>query len=104
MTEQAWTICCFWVSVVEEASMPWVTYSGHPDEQQAREAAHRVFEAYRDLGPVTVEAVEIRGPRGDWQPLLSAASDLPELGRTRNVGPAQRRSPMPVDHVGAPTG
>lgn len=76
MAEETWTICCFWKSVAHDAPVPWVTYSSHPDEQQARAAAYRVLEAYWDLGPVTVDSVEIRGPRGDWQPLLPGTTPL----------------------------
>jgi hypothetical protein len=85
MTEQTWTICCFWKSVADDAPVPWVTYSCHPDEQQARAAAHRVQSAYQGLGPVTVEAVEIRGPSGDWQPLLPAATPPDAARRVRSV-------------------
>jgi hypothetical protein len=51
--------------------MPWTTCSSHPDEQQARSAGQRLFTTDQGTGPLTVDAVEIRGPQGDWQPLFS---------------------------------
>ena len=72
MTEDAWKIRCFWKSSAGGSPMPWTTQSSHACEQQARSAAQNVFEAYQDLGPLTIDLVEIRGPQSDWRTLLCA--------------------------------
>lgn len=74
MTEDAWEIRCFWKSAVGGSPVPWTTRTSHSSEQQARSTAQNVFDAYQRLGPMTIDAVEIRGPRSGWQPLLRSAA------------------------------
>ena len=74
MTEDAWEIRCFWKSAAGGSPVPWTTHTSHPSEKQARLTAQNVFDAYQQLGPVTIDVVEIRGPRSGWQRLLSAAA------------------------------
>lgn len=74
MTEDAWEIRCFWKSAAGGSPVPWTTRTSHATEKQARSAAQNVFDTYQKLGPVTIDVVEIRGPRSGWRRLLSATT------------------------------
>jgi hypothetical protein len=89
MTEDAWEIRCFWKSATEGSPMPWTTHSSHSSEQQARSAAQNVFDTYQDMGPLTIDSVEIRGPGGEWKQFLSTA-DAGEPG-PRGAGRSPRQ-------------
>ena len=81
MTEDAWEIRCFWKPAAGGSPVPWTTRSSHTCEQQARSAAQKVFDTYQCLGPMTIDAVEMRGPTTDWRRLLTAVAAAEQVPR-----------------------